>query len=187
MSRNSFPMKFMFPTVQNVTTGAASVLAALPMGAQTYGVYLTATADTWVRFDDPLAGGAGGIGIASASQTVATPGVFTTAVQAFTAGQAVYVSGIAPGGIVLGQVYYIATLGLTTTACELSLTSGGTGVQVTSSAVCVINPLVAASATNSVLIKATDFGQEYGIGPGQYIATLQKSATGTLNICELTH
>lgn len=186
MARNSFPMKFMFGTVQNVTTGAATVLATLPMGLQTYAVYLTATADTWVRFDDPSAGGALA-SVASASQTVATPGVFTTAVQAFTAGQPVYVSGTAPGGIVLGQVYYIATLGLTTTAVELSLTSGGTGVQVTSSAACTINPLVAASATNSVLIKATDFGQEYGIGPGQYIATLQKTGTGTLNIVECTH
>jgi hypothetical protein len=183
MSRNSFPMKFIWSSVQNVTTGAATVLAANPVGPQTYGVLITATSNTWVRFSDPVASGA----IASASQTVATPGVFTTATQAFVAGQPVFVSGTAPGGIVLGQVYYIAALGLTTTACELSLTSGGTGVQITSSAACTINPITAATATNSLLVKATDFAEEYGIGPGQYIATLQQTATGTVNIIELTH
>lgn len=179
---NSFPMKFIWSTVQNVTTGAATVLATNVMGPQTYAVYLNATADTWVRFSDAAAGA-----VASASQTVATPGVFTTAVQAFTAGQPVFVSGIAPGGIVLGQVYYIAVAGLTTTAVELSLTTGGSGVQVTSSAACTINPIVAATATNSMLVKATDYGHEYGIGPGQYIATLQKTGTGTLNVVEMTH
>jgi hypothetical protein len=183
MSRNSFPMKFIWSSVQNVTTGAACVLAPQPVGAQTYGLLITATANTWIRFVDPIAGGA----VASASQTVATPGVFTTAAQAFTAGQAVYVTGTAPGGIVLGQVYYVATLGLTATTLELSLTSGGAGVQVTSSAACTVVPLTMATATNSLLVKATDFAEEYGVAPGQYIATLQQTASGTVNVVELTH
>jgi hypothetical protein len=182
MSRNSFPLKFDFTRVQNVTTGAASVLAPLAMGPQTYAVQLAATSNTWVCFVGPS-----GPGVASASQTVATPGVFTTATQAFTAAQPVYLTGTAPGGFTLNKIYYIATLGLTTTACELSLTSGGTGVQCTASAACVINPVTPATATNSVLIRSTDYAEQYGISPGQFIATLQVTATGTLNCVELTH
>jgi hypothetical protein len=184
MSRNSFPMKFIWSSVQNVTTGASCVLAVNPVGAQTYGVLITATSNTWIRFSDPVAGGA----IASASQTVANPGVFTTATQAFSAGLPVYISGAAaPGGFVLGQVYYVIATGLTTTACELAATPGGTGIQCTSSAACTLNPITAATATNSLLVKSTDFAEEYGIAPGQYIATLQQTATGTVNIVELTH
>ena len=129
----------------------------------------------------------GSAGIASASQTVATPGVFTTATQAFVAGQPVYLTGIAPGGFSLNTVYYIATLGLTTTACELTATYGGTGIQCTASAACTINPLTQATATNSLLIKATDFATEYGISPGQFISALENGSAGVINIIELTH
>lgn len=182
MSRNSFPLKFDFTRVQNITTGASSTLAPLAMGPQTYAVQLAATSNTWVSFV-----GSSGLPIASASQTVATPGVFTTATQAFTAGQAVYLTGTAPGGFTLNSIYYVIATGLTTTACELALTPGGTGVAVSASHACVINPVGAATATNGALIRSTDYAQEYGISPGQFIATLQVTATGTLNIVELTH
>lgn len=182
MGRNSFPMKLDFTRVQNLTSSATSQTFPNPMGPQTYGVLLTALGNVWVYF-----GGQSGPGIASASQTVATPGVFTTAVQAFAAGQPVYLSGIAPGGLTLGTVYYVIATGLTTTSVELATTPGGTGVQVTASAACVINPLTAATATNSLLIKQTDFAEEYGISPGQYISVLENGTAGAINCVELTH
>lgn len=184
MSRNSFPLKFDFTTVQNVTTGAACVLAANPVGLQTYAVQIAATGNTWVRFVGPK-----GATVASASQTVATPGVFTTATQAFTAGTPVIVTGnpTIPTGITAGAIYYVIATGLTTTACELATTPSGTGVGVTVSHPCIIQPLDTATATNSALIRLTDYAEQYGISPGQYIATLQVTATGTLNIVEMTH
>jgi hypothetical protein len=185
MGRNSFPMKLDFTRVQNVTAGAASVFFPNPMGPQTYGVIITALAAAWVRFCDP---GSGGAAIASASQTVAAPGVFTTATQGFTAGQAVVIQGTAaPGGFTLGTVYYVIAAGLTTTACELSATVGGTGITCTGSIACSLSPLTAVSATNGLLVKATDFAEEYGISPGQYIATIQQGAGGLVNVVELTH
>lgn len=93
----------------------------------------------------------GGAGFASASQTVATPGVFTTAVQAFVAGQAVYLSGTAPGGFSLGVPYFVIAGGLSTTSCELSLTSGGAGIQCTASAACTINPTIITTAGNLLI------------------------------------
>jgi hypothetical protein len=182
MARNSFPMKLDFTRVQNLTTAANSLTFPNPMGPQTYGVLITALANTWVYF-----GGAASAGIASASQTVANPGVFTTATQAFTAGLPVYLTGTAPGGFSLNTVYYVIATGLTTTACELSATYGGTGIQCTASAACTINPLTAATATNSLLIKSTDFAEEYGISPGQYISVLENGSSGSINIVELTH
>lgn len=44
-----------------------------------------------------------------------------------------------------------------------------------------------ATASNSFLVKATDKPLRMGISPGEYIAALQKSASGTLNLLELTH
>lgn|SRR6185437_616160 len=44
-----------------------------------------------------------------------------------------------------------------------------------------------ATASNSFLVKATDKPLRIGISPGEYIAALEKSATGTLNILEMTH
>jgi hypothetical protein len=79
-------------------------------------------------------------GVASASQTVATPGVFTTAAQSFVAGQPVYLTGSAPGGFSLNTTYYVIAAGLSSTSCELSATSGGSGIQCTSSAACTLNP-----------------------------------------------
>lgn len=182
MSRNGFPLKLDFTRVQNVTTGAASTLAPIAMGPQTYAVQISATANTWVNF-----AGASGLPIASASQTVANPGVFTTATQAFVAGQAVYLTGIAPGGFSLNTIYYVIATGLTTTALELSATPAGTGIQCTASHVCAINPVGAATATNGVLVRSTDMPMQYGISPGQFVATLQVTATGTVNVVELTH
>lgn len=94
----------------------------------------------------------GGIGFASASQTVATPGVFTTVTQAFTAGQPVYLTGIAPGGFALNTVYYVIAAGLTTTSCQLAATIGGTGIQCTASAVCVVNPTFTHVAGDTVIV-----------------------------------
>lgn len=183
MSRNSFPMKVNFSTAQNITTAANNVTAPKPMGAQTYAVQINATSSTWILMSDPTAGAA----VASASQTVATPGVFTTAVQAYTAGTPVFLTGIAPGGFSLNTVYYIIALGLTTTALELSATFGGTGIQCTASAICTINPINVATASNSMLIKSTDYAMQFGVSPGQFLSTLQQTATGTVNVVELTH
>lgn len=182
MSRNSFPYKLNFSRVQNLTSTASSQTFPQPMGPQTYGVLITALGNVWA-----FIGGAASAGVASASQTVANPGVFTTAVQGFTAGIPVYLTGIAPGGFNLNQVYYVIATGLTTTACELSATPGGTGIQVTASAACVINPLTQASATNGVLIKASDFAQEYGCSPGQFISIIENGAAGAVNIVEIDH
>lgn len=83
------------------------------------------------------------IEVASASQTVATPGVFTTATNTFVPGQAVIISGAAPGGFVLGTVYYVIYAGLTTTACQLADSpTATTGKQVTSSAACTLTPVL---------------------------------------------
>ena len=179
-----FPLKLDFSTVQNVTTAANNVNAPKPMGLQTHAVVISATVSAWVNFVDPTSGGAS---IASASQTVANPGVFTTVTQAFTAGTPVTIVGTPPGGFVNNKVYYVIATGLTTTACELSATYGGTGIQVTASSACSIQPLTPASATNSVLVKGSDPPMQYGISPGQYIGTIYVASTGTVNIVELTH
>lgn len=102
--------------------------------------------------------GAEAAAIASASQTVANPGVFTTAVQAFVAGTPVFLTGTAPGGFALNTVYWIIAAGLTTTACELSATNGGAGIQCTASAACTINPAPIQTAGNSqiaIAVQAT--------------------------------
>lgn len=44
-----------------------------------------------------------------------------------------------------------------------------------------------ATASNSFLLKASDPSLHIGISPNQYIAALQRTAAGTLNILELTH
>lgn len=94
----------------------------------------------------------GGVGFASASQTVATPGVFTTTAQTFIAGQPVYLTGIAPGGFALNTVYYVIAAGLTSTSCELSATIGGTGITCSASAVCTVNPTITHVAGNTLII-----------------------------------
>ena len=50
MARNSFPMKLDFSRVQNMTTAANSLTFPNAMGPQTYGVLITALANTWVYF-----------------------------------------------------------------------------------------------------------------------------------------
>lgn len=90
--------------------------------------------------------------IASASQTVATPGVFTTATNAFTANTPVYLTGTAPGGFSLNTLYWVIAAGLTTTTCQLSLTSGGAGIQCTASAACTINPTISTTIHNAVAV-----------------------------------
>lgn len=80
-----------------------------------------------------------GVALASPSQTVATPGVFTTASQSLTAGTPVILTGgAAPGGFSLNTQYYVIAAGLTATTCQLATTAGGTGIQCTSSAACTI-------------------------------------------------
>lgn len=44
-----------------------------------------------------------------------------------------------------------------------------------------------ATATNSFLLQAADPPLQIGIKPGQFIAALQVTATGDLNILELTY
>lgn len=44
-----------------------------------------------------------------------------------------------------------------------------------------------ATATNSFLLLANGPSIQMGISPGQFIAALQVTATGTVNILELTH
>lgn len=90
--------------------------------------------------------------IASASQTVAAPGVFTTATQAFTAGMPVFLTGTAPGGFALNTVYWVIAAGLTTTSCELAATQGGTGITCSASAACTINPTVIHTAGNTGIL-----------------------------------
>lgn len=99
-----------------------------------------------------LAAIAGGVGFASASQTVANPGVFTTVTQAFTAATPVYLTGIAPGGFALNTIYWVIAAGLTTTSCELSATNGGSGIQCTASAACTINPAPTFSAGSTGVV-----------------------------------
>lgn len=91
-------------------------------------------------------------GIASASQSVATPGVFATTAQTLTAGQPVYLTGSAPGGLALNTTYYVIAGGLTSTTCELAASPGGAGLQVTSSAVCTLIPI---SSVSNVLVRGT--------------------------------
>lgn len=89
------------------------------------------------------------IPIASASQTVATPGVFSTVSQSLAATQPVYITGTAPAGFTANSVvYYIASAGLTSTACELSTTYNGTGAQCTGSSPCLIVPAGSSQAFN---------------------------------------
>jgi hypothetical protein len=74
-------------------------------------------------------------GVATSSQTVANPGVFTTVNQALTAGTEVIVSAntsLSPSSSV--GTYYVTSTNLTSTTCTLATTSGGTPVAVTSSA-----------------------------------------------------
>lgn len=184
MSRNSFPFKLDFTRVQNITSAANSVTFPKPFGPQTYGFNVTATQNVVLYWGDPTAAP-----IASASQTVATPGVFTTAVQALTAGTPVFLTGIAPGGFSLNQTYYVIATGLTTTAVELSATFGGAGIQCTASAICSINPLTPATVTNGLLVKSTDYSETYGCSPGQYLSAIEftGATAGVVNIVELTH
>jgi hypothetical protein len=189
MSRNSFPYKLDFTRVQNITSAANSVTAPKAFGPQTYGILITCSQNVVAYWGDPTAAP-----IASASQTVANPGVFTTTVQGLTAGTPVFLTpsvagGALPGGFSAGTAYYVIAAGLTTTACELSATFGGTGIQVTSSAACVINPLTPASVTNGLLVKASDFAAEYGVSPGQFISVIEftGASAGVVNIVELTH
>lgn len=92
-----------------------------------------------------------GTPIASASQTVANPGVFTTLAQTWSAGQQVYITGTAPGGYALNTIYYVIAGGLTATTAELALTFGGAGIQCTSSAACSLVPINATTFTKAII------------------------------------
>lgn len=89
---------------------------------------------------------------ASASQTVANPGVFTTATQAWVAGTPVVITGTPPGGFAAGITYYVLATGLTTTACELAIAPGGTALACTSSSACTLTPLNARSPAGLLLV-----------------------------------
>lgn len=99
-----------------------------------------------------------GTPVASASQTVANPGVFTTAAQAYIAGQQGYLTGIAPGGFTLNTIYYVIAAGLTATTMQLSATPSGSGIQCTSSAVCNFVPVNATSFTSASIGNNTTRG-----------------------------
>jgi len=87
---------------------------------------------------------AGGTSVASASQSTST-GLFTTATQAFSAGDIVSIQGTPPTGFTTNTNYYVIATGLTTTACELSATLGGAAIVPTVSSACSIVPFVASN------------------------------------------
>lgn len=106
------------------------------------------------------------IAVASASQTIATPGVFATSAQTFFAGQAITISGTAPGGFVAGTIYYIVESGLTSTTCQLADSPfATTGKQVTSSAACTLTPVyVGAKADANVRIRGGRVDGDFDAG-----------------------
>lgn len=92
------------------------------------------------------------VSVASASQTVATPGVFTTGTNAFFKGQAVTITGTPPGGFSNNTTYYVIGTGLTTTTCQLADSPfASTGKQVTSSSACTIVPTIQGSPANGYI------------------------------------
>lgn len=95
--------------------------------------------------------------VASASQTVASPGVFTTATQSYVAGCPVqiFTTGAAPGGFIAGQTYYISATGLSTTTVQLSATIGGASIACTGSAACTLLPYNTKSAGGLLLAAGT--------------------------------
>lgn len=99
-----------------------------------------------------------GTPIASASQTVANPGVFTTAAQTWSAGQQLYITGTAPGGFALNTIYYVIAGGLTATTAELALTPGGAGIQCTASAACSLVPVNVSTFTQASIGGNTNRG-----------------------------
>jgi hypothetical protein len=103
--------------------------------------------------------------VASASQTVANPGVFTTASQAYTSGLMVHLSGTAPGGFSLNVPYFVSATGLSSTTCQLSATLGGASIQCTASASCNIVPSYINITQNNVNVPAViDFTQPHRFG-----------------------
>lgn len=83
-------------------------------------------------------------GQASASQTVANPGVWTAAGNTLVNGQCVTITGTPPGGFSTGTNYYVvnqSTPGGGGTF-SLSLSPYGAGIQVTSSSACTLNPVL---------------------------------------------
>lgn len=92
-----------------------------------------------------------GTAIASASQTVANPGVFTTLAQTWSAGQQVYITTGTPGGFSLNTVYFVIAANLTATTASLSATFGGAGIQCTSSAACNLVPVNVTNFTKAVI------------------------------------
>lgn len=90
-----------------------------------------------------------GLGIASASQTVANPGVFNTAANVFVQGSPVTITGTPPGGFANNQIYYVIPYGLSTTTVELALSPfATTGIQVTSSSACTLSPVLYGAAAD---------------------------------------
>ena len=65
--------------------------------------------------------------VASASQNTST-GLFATGTQAYISGVCVQITGTPPTGFSNGTNYYVLQNGLTTTACFLAATPGGTAI-----------------------------------------------------------
>lgn len=104
--------------------------------------------------------------VASASQTVATPGVFTTADNTFAAGQAVTITGTPPGGFSTGTVYYVIKNGLTGTTIQLADSPyATTGKQVTSSSSCTVSPVYyGAPANGNISISGGRLNSNFAAG-----------------------
>jgi hypothetical protein len=94
------------------------------------------------------------LAVASASQTVATPGVFTTDAQNYAPGQPVKIVGTPPTGFSNNTIYYVIKTGLTSAACQLALSPFATaGIQVTVSSACSIVPyMIGAKADANITI-----------------------------------
>ena len=92
------------------------------------------------------------VSVASVSQTVANPGVFTTATNAFFKGQPVTITGTPPTGFLNNTTYYVIATGLTTTTCQLADSPfATTGKQVTGSSSCTIVPTIQGSPANGYI------------------------------------
>ncbi len=109
--------------------------------------------------------------VASAFQTVANPGVFTTATQSFLPGQLVQITGTAPGGFSTGTNYYVIANGLTSTTCQLAQSPyAASGIAVSSSSACTIVPqLIGAPADGNITVEGGTYDMNFG--PGGFTAS----------------
>ena len=93
--------------------------------------------------------------VTSASQTVATPGVFTAAGNTFVPGQAVTITGTPPGGFATATTYYVINSFASGGTFQLAVSPyATTGIQCTSSSSCTIVPasILGAAADANIVI-----------------------------------